>query len=311
MGLMELTVDSPARLDAFLASKTSLSRSRVRKAIDMELVTINDKTELKPARKVRAGDVVEIDVDSLPTEGARIEPADLSMDVLYEDDACMVVNKPAGVAVHPATGMPPGEQTVLHGIAYLFSERKIPFSTETALVHRLDKDTTGCLLIAKTAAAHTALQEQFAERTVKKSYMAVVAGVPDPAEATIDAPVGRNLTDRRKMSVLRTSVSREARTTYKTVDASDSAALLKCDLHTGRTHQIRVHLSTIGHPILGDRTYASSTSGKLTEHLGVPGLCLHAAELTFRSPADNGEHTVHAPLPAFWKDVFDAAELSL
>ena len=304
---MELTADSSARLDAFLASKTSLSRSRVRKAIDMELVTINGVTELKPARRVKIADVVEIDIDSLPTEGARIEPADLSMDVLYEDDACMVVNKPAGVAVHPATGMPPGEQTVLHGIAFLFGERKIPFSTETALVHRLDKDTTGCLLIAKTAAAHTALQEQFAKRTVKKSYMAIVAGVPNPTEATIDAPVGRNLTDRRKMSVLRTSVSREARTTYRTISASESAALLQCDLHTGRTHQIRVHLSTVGHPILGDRTYASSSSGKLSEHLGVMGLCLHAAELTFRSPADDVEHTIRASLPSSWNNVFDAA----
>ena len=216
---MELIVDTPARLDAFLATKTSLSRSRVRKSIDMELVTINGVTELKPARRVKAGDRVEIDIDALPTEGARIEPADLSFEVLYQDAACMVINKPAGIAVHPGTGMAPGEQTILHGIAHLFGNLKIPFSTETALVHRLDKDTTGCLLVAKTAAAHEALQKQFADRTVRKSYLAIVAGVPDPKEAVIDAPVGRNLTDRRRMSVLRTSVSRDAKTTYHTIDA--------------------------------------------------------------------------------------------
>lgn len=308
---MEFTVDTESRLDAFIATKASFSRSRVRKAIDLELVTINGVTELKPARKVRTGDTVEIDVDALPVEGAPIVPTDLKLQVLYEDDACMVIVKPSGISVHPGAGMPPDEATILHGIAYLMGERGLPFSTETSLVHRLDKDTTGCLLVAKTAAAHTALQEQFADRTVKKSYLAIVAGVPAPATAMIDAPIGRNLTDRTKMSILRTSVSREARTTYNTLVANSEVALLKLDLHTGRTHQIRVHLASVGHPLLGDPAYGTSASDALSRGYGASAVCLHAWEIMFTSPADSTVHTVTAPLTPYLQGVLTHASLAL
>ncbi len=306
---MDFTVTEGGRLDAVLAGKTSFSRSRVRRAIDMELVTVNGITILKPAHKVKEGDAVEIDIDALPIEGAVVTPVDLKLEVLYEDDACLVINKPAGIAVHPGKGMAEDEKTILHGIAFLFKKRKIPFSTETALVHRLDKDTTGCLLVAKTAAAHSAMQEQFANRTVQKSYLTIVAGVPAHREAFIDAPIGRNLTDRTKMSVLRTSVSREAKTEYLILDATKECALLKCTLHTGRTHQIRVHLSSIGHPLLGDEKYSSSESKKLSEHYGTESICLHAARLTFRSPADKNDHIVDAPISAPFRSVLSIAGL--
>jgi len=307
---VELTADTSSRLDAFLASKTSLSRSRVRRAIDLELVTVNGSVELKPAKKVKKGDIVEIDVDSLPVEGAQISPVNLSLEVLYEDAACMVICKPSGVSVHPGAGMPPDEVTVLHGIAWLMKERSLPFSTETSLVHRLDKDTTGCLLVAKTAAAHTALQSQFADRTVQKSYLALVSGVPDPPKAVIDAPIGRNLTERTKMSVLKTTVSREAKTSYEVLDQSAECALVRCDLHTGRTHQIRVHMAFIGQPVLGDATYGSSESSSVARKLGVETLLLHAWRLTFVSP-DTGKHiSVQCTVPASWAKTLSEAGIS-
>ncbi len=294
----EWIADGTQRLDQFLASRTTLSRSRLRRAIDEGCVSVNGIRDLKPALHLKIGDRVLLDCTDLPAEGAFVHPVDLRLPVLFEDKACIVIAKPAGIAVHPGAGMPEDEATILHGVAHLFAERGLPFSTETALVHRLDKDTTGCLLIAKTAAAHRALQEQFASRTTAKTYLALVAGIPDPPAAVIDAPVGRNLTDRTKMSVLRTSASREAKTTYRTVAAGPGCALLACDLHTGRTHQIRVHLAAIGHPLLGDARYASSASERLTQDMELSSLCLHAWKLTFVSPADGGRHTVTAPLPA-------------
>jgi 23S rRNA pseudouridine1911/1915/1917 synthase len=168
-------------------------------------------------------------------------------------------------------------------------------------VHRLDKPTTGCLIVAKPPSAGLRpafpdLQKQFEERTTKKKYLAIVSGVPEHTEATIDAPIGRNLTDRTKMSVLKTSASRDAKTTYRILDSVDDCSVLECDLHTGRTHQIRVHLSSVGHPILGDTPYGSPASKKLTDHYKVSGLCLHARSIVFVSPADDKEHLVEASL---------------
>jgi 23S rRNA pseudouridine1911/1915/1917 synthase len=301
----EWKAEATGRLDAFLSERSSLSRSRLRRAIDDGHVRINGTTATKPAQRVHAGDDVLLLLDDLPTEGAQIAAADLALPVLYEDAVCMVLAKPAGISVHPGAGMPEDEATILHGIAHVFAERNIPFSTETALVHRLDKDTTGCLLVAKTAAAHRALQEQFAKRTTEKTYLTIVAGTPVPPAAMIDAPVGRNLTSRTKMSVLKTATSRDAKTTYRTLATGAGAALLACDLHTGRTHQIRVHLTSIGHPILGDRTYASSASKRLSEELKADTLCLHAWTLSFTSPADSARKTVTMPPPAAFTGVLE------
>jgi 23S rRNA pseudouridine1911/1915/1917 synthase len=307
----EWVAEATGRLDAFLTERSSLSRSRLRRAIDSGCVRINGIVAAKPAQRVHAGEHVLLDLGDLPAEGAQITATDLTLPVVYEDDACMVICKPAGISVHPGSGMPEDEATILHGIAHLFEERDIPFSTETALVHRLDKDTTGCLLIAKTAGAHRALQEQFAARTTEKTYLAIVAGIPDPPAAVIDAPVGRNMVSRTKMSVLKTSSSRDARTTYRTLGTGEGAALLACDLHTGRTHQIRVHLSSVGHPILGDHTYGSATSGRLSEELGAKTVCLHAWTLSFTSPAGNKRTTVRVPPPATFAGVLDAAGIEL
>ncbi len=290
-------VSSPDRLDAFLAAEGAFSsRAQAQKAIEGKLVTVNDGVIEKPAHRLQEGDKVEVTGD-LPAPPSSIEPVDLHLPVLYEDARCLVINKPAGYAVHPGAGMSPGEKTILHGVAHLFSERSLPFSESAVLVHRLDKDTTGCLLIAKSVADHSALQKQFEERSVDKRYLAIVAGVPAVAKAMVDSPIGRSTTDRTRMAVHAAGASREAQTTYEVLATGDRCSLLLCELHTGRTHQIRVHLHALGHPVLGDGTYGSELAERLHEEKNIQGLSLHAWTLAFASPADKKEHKVVAPLP--------------
>jgi len=307
----EFTASSDSRLDAAIASQVSgISRSKAQKLIKDGKVRVSGNKVTKTAFHVKQGDEVTVEAEK-EEKKSELKPAGLRLKVLYEDPACLVIDKPAGIAVHPSPTSKKDEKTILHGVAHLFKKEKIKFTEDAVLVHRLDRDTTGCLLIAKNYKAHRDLQKQFEVRTVSKTYLAIVAGVPDPASAVIDAPIGRNLTDRTKMSVLKTSVSREARTTYRTLDATDRAALLSCDLHTGRTHQIRVHLSSIGHPILGDSTYLSHSSDNLSKELKIKSLCLHAFKLKFVSPADGQEHEIEAPLTSEFKDSLKSAELSL
>lgn len=293
----EWIVSLPARLDVFLTGEgAATSRVKARDVIKAGCVMVNGRIARKAALVLKEGDKVEMSATEEPVTETRIESLNLKVEVLYEDDACMVVNKPAGLSVHPGAGMPLTESTLLNGIVYLFAERKIPFSSSAVLVHRLDKETTGCLLVAKTAAAHKELQKQFEDRTVKKIYLAIVAGIPDPPMAMIDASIGRSTANRTKMTVFGSAKTRDARTTYKTLDASDETALLACELHTGRTHQIRVHLHSIGHSILGDDTYMSALSEDVQEKYAIHDLCLHAWQITFISPVDKKEHMVQAPV---------------
>ncbi len=298
---MEWLTAGNKRLDAFLSDENpNLSRARIQKLIEAGAVTVNGELMLKVAHRLKFNDkvVLEIPEHAIPQKHT-VVPVDLKLPVLFEDENCMVINKPAGIAVHPGAGMDTDEVTLLSGVAFLFAERKIPFSPEAVLVHRLDKETTGCLLIAKNLDAHAELQKQFETRTVEKTYLAIVFSVPSPAKAMIDAPVGRNLTDRTKMSVLRTSTSREAQTTYTTLQASTEAALLACDLHTGRTHQIRVHLRSISHPILGDDTYFTPKGQEFAKAHDIENLCLHAWKLSFSSPSKKKVDLVCSPPPPF------------
>jgi 23S rRNA pseudouridine1911/1915/1917 synthase len=289
----EWSVSLPQRLDAFLASEgRMLSRAKAQKAIEEGYVRVNGVAQRKPAWKVDAGDVVSL--QEMPEATSSIEAVDLKLPILYEDSSCFVLNKPAGYAVHPGSGMAAGEKTLLHGLAFLFRERSLPFYSASVLVHRLDKETTGCILIAKNAEAHLQLQKQFETRSVEKKYLALVAGIPEHDTAKIDAPIGRSSHNRTKMSVRGVSKSREAQTTYQLLDSSKEAALVECDLHTGRTHQVRVHLQSIGHPVLGDPSYTNGPSEKLAEKYNIEQLCLHAWKLTFESPADGKKHTIVA-----------------
>jgi 23S rRNA pseudouridine1911/1915/1917 synthase len=301
----EWLVDLPDRLDSFIAKQgVFLSRSKAQKAIENGLVSVNDIAETSSNTRLQEGDKVTLESTDLFTESA-LEPTDLSLPLLYEDDACAVMNKPAGIAVHPGTGMAPGEKTILHGIAYLYKKWGLAFSGESVLVHRLDKETTGCLLIAKNPAAHMYLQKQFETRTVDKRYLALVAGIPDHKEATIDAPIGRNTAVRTKMSVQGLGKARSAQTSYRIVDAVNKVALLECTLHTGRTHQVRVHMHSIGHPILGDSTYLNTLSERIRDEYDIRSLCLHAWKLTFESPADEKKHAITAEPPSTFREVVE------
>jgi len=301
---------TPDRLDAFLAGEgRMISRVKAKKAVEEGRVCLNDLQVTKSSLRLQEGDKVTL-IEEKEVKPASIEATDLHLTILFEDDACFVIQKPAGIAVHPGAGMEPGEKTVLHGAAWLFQERGIPFSEEGVLVHRLDRPTTGCLLIAKNPAAHVLLQKQFEERTVSKTYLALVAGVPVPASAVIDAPIGRSSADRTKMTVLGSASPRASQTTYRTLAATNRAALLSCELHTGRTHQIRVHLSTIGHPVLGDDTYVSALSERIAADFSIPSLCLHAWKLCFRSPADDRELEMIAPIPPSFLEAVKRVGLS-
>lgn len=310
-------VPLPDRLDAFLGSDgRMLSRAKAQKAIEEGHVMVNDEIVKKPAHRVQEGDKVTLESPAAEEAEQTIMPVDLHLPILYEDDACLVIDKPAGIAMHPGAGMVPGEVTILQGIAHLFMGRSLPFSTESVLVHRLDKETTGCLLIAKTPEAHRFLQEQFETRTVEKTYLALVAGIPEHQTATVDAPIGRSVSDRTQMTVFHTAKTREAQTTYRVLAGTGSGtgtggvALLECDLHTGRTHQVRVHLSSIGHPILGDGTYTSLLSERLTQEYDIRNLCLHAWKMRFMSPADQKEHSVEAALPQSFMRAMERANIA-
>ncbi len=289
------TVDRNVRLDRFLSEVAGVSRVAAKEQIEAGCVMVNGRLARKAALIVETGETVESTADgSLATE-TRVTHMDISLPVLYEDASCFVFDKPAGIPVHPGSGIPKDAPTVLHGIAKIFSDKGIPFAASHVLVHRLDKDTTGCLLVAKTPDAHRTLQMQFEMRTVKKTYLALVYGITKPSAAVIDAPIGRSTADRTKMTILGSAAAREAKTTYRTLGTGKEAAFVACDLHTGRTHQLRVHLAGIGHPILGDPSYGSSQSNRLTEDLGIEAVCLHAWRLSFQSPATL--EVVHAESP--------------
>ncbi len=260
------------------------SRAQAQKFIEAGFVKVSGKVERKASRMMRPNDNVELTLPDAPQAKSE-DGVDLDLLVLFEDDDCMVIDKPAGIAVHPGSGMGKDAVTILDGIRFLFAERKIPFYPSETLVHRLDKETTGSLLIAKNPTAHRTLQKQFESRSVEKFYLALVAGVPSPASAMIDAPIGRHTGDRTKMSVMQSSASRAAFTTYHTLESADGIALVSCELHTGRTHQIRVHMRSIGHALLGDEKYQTKESLALTATHSIDFLCLHAWKLSFKSPS--------------------------
>ncbi len=298
------------RLDQFLAQQEGIkSRSAAAKLIDAGNVRVNGAKEKRSSTLMREGDKVTYDLPrgaEVPSESGKTTP----LPILHEDDHCFVIRKPAGLAVQPGTGMEEGEETVISALKPLFRERNLPFSEAEVLVHRLDKDTTGCLLIAKTPEAHMKLQEQFAGRTVEKAYLALVSGQPNPASAIIDAPIGRHGNERTKMSVMQPIGARESRTTYRTIGKAQGVALVECDLHTGRTHQIRVHMQSIGHPVLGDDTYCTKASKDVSKDVGADFMCLHAWKLSFKSPSGK-KVSVQCPLPKRFENLLTKLEIKI
>ena len=292
-------VDDGARLDVVLASHPEVgSRAAAQRMIDAGVVTVND--ELRPKRhRVAVGDRV-VAVGAPP----RTEPADeaavaVPYDVVYEDPHLLVVDKPAGVVVHPGAGHPSG--TLAQALSGRGARGGDPW--RPGLVHRLDRDTSGLLVVAKAEAVHRALAEQIRAREVRREYLALVEGRPDARTGTIDARLGRDRHDRTAVST-RTDRPREARTHFRIEAALPRTTLLRVSLETGRTHQIRVHLSAIGHPVCGDRRYGGAACGS---RLGLGRQFLHSARLMFRHPVEGETVACESKLPADLRRAFDAA----
>ncbi|MEY2546195.1 MAG: rRNA synthase [Verrucomicrobiota bacterium] len=275
------------RLDVFLArALPQFSRSRLQRLIETEFVRLNGKaTRVREA--VRANDVV--DISEPPPEKIDNEPEEIPLSILYKDVDLIVIDKPAGLVVHPGAGHRGGTlvNALLHHSPNLSG---IGGKERPGIVHRLDKDTSGCLVVAKNDEAHHSLSKQFANRTVEKNYLALVAGKLRKGRGVIDAAIGRHVKDRQRMSVQSTR-GRAAKTEYRVVKASESASLVECKLHSGRTHQIRVHLHHLGHPVLGDKIYGARFAKDF------PRQMLHAWKLGFTHPRTNERLSFESPLP--------------
>ena len=277
--------DSGERLDRFLADRCAdLSRSRIKRLIVDGEVTVDGRPRSAGFR-LRAGQSVVIQVpDAAPSH---MRPQAIPISVVYEDEHLLAVDKPAGMPVHPGAGHP--DSTLLNALLGLDSGiGAVGGTSRPGLVHRLDKDTSGLVLVARTEQAHERLSAQFKDRTIQKGYLALVAGHPDPAEAIIDAPIGRDTSDRKKMAIV--DDGREASTLYRTLRSYRDCSLIDVRPKTGRTHQIRVHFASIGHPIIGDETYGRADS-RIDRHF------LHAAYLEFEHPATGVRQEVESPLP--------------
>lgn len=280
------------RLDAYLAAElTDLSRSRIQALIREQHILLNGKPA-KPRDSVKSGDSVSLALpEAVPDIAA---PQDIPLEILFEDEYILVLHKEHGIVVHPAPGNPNGTlvNALLHHCKGQLSG--IGGVERPGIVHRLDKDTSGCLVVAKTDAAHQSLSTQFSERsTMEKLYLAVTHGIPKPDKGTIFTHIGRHPVNRQKMAVINPPGGKTAITDYETLatDLATKTALILCHLHTGRTHQIRVHMHHLGAPILGDPIY-----GKKHE-LPTPRLLLHAWQLTFNHPISGKKLHFTAPPP--------------
>lgn len=282
------------RLDkALAAALDGLSRSQIQALIRDGQVTVNGRPG-KASYRIEGGERVRVNVP-LPAEDAAPRAEAIALDVLYEDDSVAVVNKPAGMVVHPAYGHTSG--TLVNAILARWPEAAVPDAEDRAgIVHRLDKETSGVILVARTPAALEDLRRQFKARTVEKRYLALVEGVPETREGVIDAPIGRDPAQRKRMAVLHGG--REAVTEFRVVEPYDDVALVEAYPKTGRTHQIRVHLAFIGHPVVGDTVY-----GRRKQRIKLKRHFLHAAAITFRHPETGEPVTVEAPLPDALQDV--------
>ena len=295
---MILTADqSGERLDAFLSRSGGLpSRSAAQKLIADGNVFLNGKPAKKNDR-LNPGDRVEFTVPE-PKE-VDIPPKEIPLDIVYEDEDVAVINKPKGLVVHPAAGHQ--DDTLVNGLLYAMGDSLSGINGELrpGIVHRIDKDTSGLLAIAKNDLAHTVLASQLKDHSMARTYEAIVCGSFREDSGTVDAPIGRHPTDRKKMCVTQRN-SKPAVTHWEVVERFRGYTHIRCRLETGRTHQIRVHMAYIGHPILGDTVY-----GHKKPELGQSSQCLHAGALCFRHPRDGRPVMVYAPLPDYFTEVLE------
>lgn len=283
-----------ARLDAYIAENiNNLSRTMVKKLVEDGNVSVNGKVQ-KVSYKVQEND--EIIVNEPEAKELDIKAEDIPVDVVYEDKDIIVVNKPKGLVVHPANGNWDG--TLVNAIMAICKDSLSGIGGEIrpGIVHRLDKDTSGLLIIAKNDEAHLNMSNQIKDRQVKKIYYALVRGVVPENEATINMPIGRSTKDRKKMAV--TKSGKEAITHFKVLERFNKYTLLEVKIDTGRTHQIRVHLSEIGHPVVGDEVYSNGKN-----EFGVKGQLLHAKSLDFKHPIAGKEMHLETELPEEFENV--------
>ena len=289
-------IENQKRLDQYLAQKQNdLSRTMIKKLIEEGQITVNGKN-VKTSYTVQAGDTIKIIVPE--AKETKLEAQEIPLDIVYEDKDIIVVNKPKGMVVHPAVGNPDG--TLVNAIMAHCKENLSGISGELrpGIVHRLDKDTSGLLIVAKNDKAHIAISNQIQNREVKKVYLALVRGNVPEDEATIDMPIGRSTKDRKKMAV--TKNGKNAITHFKVLERFGNYTFLEVRIETGRTHQIRVHMSEIGHPVVGDMVYSNGKN-----EFGVEGQMLHAKSLTFKHPTTGKLLNLEAPLPEYFEDVLN------
>ncbi len=291
---------SGERLDAFLARCVeNLSRSNAQRLLEDGCVLLNGKPGKKNS-KLLPGDEIRVTIPE-PKE-VDIAPKEMPLDIVYEDEDVVVLNKPKGLVVHPAAGHQ--DDTLVNGLLHAMGDSLSGINGELrpGIVHRIDKDTSGLLAVAKNDLAHTFLASQLKDHTMARTYEAIVCGSFREDSGTVNAPIGRHPSDRKKMCVTARN-SKEAVTHWEVVRRYRGYTHIRCRLETGRTHQIRVHMAHIGHPILGDTVY-----GHKKPELGQDSQCLHAGALCFRHPKDGRPVMVFAPLPEYFLQVLEKLE---
>lgn len=288
-------LESPLRIDKYLSTVSDLSRTRIQELCDRKAILVNGK-EVRSSFKVKNGDKIEADIPE--NEEISVEPENIPLDILYEDQDIIVINKPKGMIVHPAPGIYSG--TLVNALLYHCKDLSgINGKIRPGIVHRIDKDTTGCLVVCKNDEAHRAIAKQLEDKTCHREYRAVVVGQLRSPAAVIDAPIGRDHRDRQKMAVTDVN-SKPARTHYRILKRFANSTYIECALETGRTHQIRVHMKYCGHPVMGDDKY-----GKKCPYMDTQGQVLHAYRLTLIHPRTHEKMVFEAPLPAYFEELLE------
>lgn len=305
---------APLRIDRFVTDKiANATRNQVQNAIDMGHVMINGLST-KANYRIKPGDVITVMMEE-PKKDFEVLPEDIPLDILYEDDLLLIVNKPAGMVVHPGHGNWSG--TLVNALVFHFNQLpELPGNSgRPGLVHRIDKDTSGLLLIAKTEKSITHLAKQFFDHSIERTYMALIWGEPEQDQGTIDAPIGRSAKNRKMMDVYPDgSQGKNAVTHWKILKRLKYVSLIQCNLETGRTHQIRTHMKYIGHPLFNDAMYGGSIIRKGTQFAKykafvqncfelLPRQALHATSVGFKHPASNEWMSFEAPLPLDMEEV--------
>ena len=292
-------VEEIGRLDKVVSNlEQNISREAIQRMVKTGKILVNGKQE-KASYKTTVGDVITLE-EEIPKE-IELKPQEMPLDIIYEDEDMLVINKEKGIVVHPGNGNPDGTLANAVMAKCKGSLSGIGGKIRPGIVHRIDKDTSGLIIVAKNDTAHLNLSNQIQDRKVKKTYIALVRGVIKENEATINMPIGRSSKDRKKMAV--TKDGKEAITHFKVLKRYNGFTLLEVKIETGRTHQIRVHLSEIGYPVVGDEVYSNGKNP-----FGVKGQMLHAEKLELKHPRTGKDLTFEAPVPKYFENIINQLE---